>query len=69
MPKFNIEKTIKSAQKIAEDTQEELTAYLDELGDPNRRSALESDHYAKQLEQASIHAQMICNVLGKILEN
>lgn len=60
---------IKDVREIAEETQQELTAYLDGKGNPNRREAIEGDKFAKSLEQASINAQLTATHLGKLLED
>jgi hypothetical protein len=65
----DINKQIVQAKKIAEDTQLELMAYLDEKGDVNRRGVIETDKRAKALEQASINAQLLATNLGKLIED
>jgi hypothetical protein len=67
-----MDKIIKAAKKLAEDTQKELTVLMEGKGgvnNKNRRSVLENDKTAKALELASLHAQMIVNHLGKLKEN
>lgn len=64
----DIQKMIKQSQKIAESTQQELTAYLDEVGKPDRRGVIETDPKAKALEQASLNAQRTVTFLGKLIE-